>query len=168
MNIRSAYHLSLAVALAALAACAGASAPRVGGGGLMPAFSSPTVLPTSSEDAKRRRKVKITGTYHGSIHESQGGKSHSGTVTFKLTQSGKNVSGTVTVYYGTESAELTLTGTVKSQSSKTARLAIEACPDQGSCAIGTATVTRTKLSGKATATPKGKPPIYLTFVTTRT
>ncbi|MBV8067097.1 MAG: hypothetical protein JO113_03890 [Candidatus Eremiobacteraeota bacterium] len=162
MSARSAYHLSLALAFATLAGCAGASTPRSGGGGLMPAFSSPdTSLPAPAV------KVKITGTYHGSISETQGGKTHSGTVTIKLTQSRKKVSGTFTVYYGSQSAELAITGTVKSQSKKKASLAIELCPPKGACATGTATVTRTKLSGKATVTPKGKPTIYITFATRR-
>lgn len=159
MKLRLVAKIAAVFAVVAFGGCAGGGAPRFGGAGLMPALSQ--AQPNSPiADAK----VKITGTYRGSIHVYEGGKEHSGTITIKLTQSGKKVSGTATVYAGSKSAELTITGTVKSQSKKRARFAFEACPKKGRCGTGTATVTRAKVSGKITVS---KPPASITFTAKR-
>ena len=111
--------------------------------------------------------VTVTGTYDGTLKETQGSHSRSGTCEIALTQSGKSVKGTADVQFDSGNAyKFTITGSIKSNGKKGARLSITITDDTGSSAKGSATIKGKKLRGKASASGKNGT-AYLTFTAKR-
>jgi hypothetical protein len=111
--------------------------------------------------------VTITGTYDGTLKETQGDHSRSGSCEIKLTQSGKSIKGTADVRFNSgKSYKFSLTGSVTSSGKKVAKLSITIIDDTGSSAKGHATIKGNTLRGKASASSKHGT-VYVTFAAKR-
>jgi hypothetical protein len=111
--------------------------------------------------------VAVTGTYDGTLKETEGSHSRSGSCEITLTQSGKSVKGTADVQFNSGKAyKFTITGSIKSNGKKGAKLSITITDDTGSSAKGSATIKGKKLRGKASASGKNGT-AYLTFTAKR-
>ncbi len=111
--------------------------------------------------------VAVTGTYYGTLKETQGSHSRSGTCKITLTQSGKSVKGTADVQFNSGNAyKFTITGSIKSNGKKGAKLSITISDGTGGSAKGSATIKGKKLRGKASASGKNGT-AYLTFTAKR-
>jgi len=152
-------HAMVALAALALAACANhafappgtASAPAVGTG-LAPGLVAAT--------------LKLTGTYSGSIKEVEGSQERSGSVVIAIKQQKTKFSGSFTVKFGSKTADLTISGSVKSQGKGKAKLTFTIDDPKGRYAQGTATVHGKALNGKATVPPtSSNPGVTITFHT---
>jgi hypothetical protein len=124
-------------------------------------------LPQLAPAAGVAGDVKITGTYDGTLKETEGSHSRSGTCEITLTQTGKSIKGTAEVHFDSgKSYDFTIDGSVKSRSKKRAALSITIIADKGSSAKGTATITGKTLRGKASASGKNGT-AYVTFTAKR-
>ena len=107
--------------------------------------------------------VMVTGTYDGKLKETQGSHSRSGSCEITLKQSGKSVKGTADVQFSSgNSYKFSISGSIKSNGKKGAKLSITITDDTGSSAKGSATIKGSKLRGKASASGKNGT-AYLTF-----
>lgn len=162
MMVRPYFGAAALIAVLGLSACAGTSAGLATG-----PLAGPLAAPRHSADVFDS-KVPVSGTYDGSIKETENGKSHSGSVVFTITQSKKSISGSVKITVGSRSATLPLSGRVKSDGTKNAKIVFIVEDSKGRNANARATITLKKLVGKGTVPPDGtKPGVSLTFTTTR-
>lgn len=124
---------------------------------------TPGPLPQVVSTAGVVGEVTITGTYDGTLKETLGSHSRSGTCQITLTQSGKSISGTADVQFDSgKDYEFTLSGSIKSETKKSAKLSLTITDDKGSSGEGTATIKGNKMRGKASASGKNGT-AYLTF-----
>lgn len=124
-------------------------------------------LPPFAQAASAVPAVTITGTYDGSLKETEGSHSRSGTCKITLNQSGKTIKGTADVHFDSgKSYKFTLAGSIKSNGKKSAKLSIKIIDDKGSSADGIATIKGRTLRGKASAQGT-KGTAYLTFTAKR-
>lgn len=145
----------LAVTPIVLAACSQSSAA------MPPASTSASALVAPA--------FSVSGTYKGSIVETEGTQSRSGTVVITVKQNGSKITGTFDVTFSGKTDDLTIDGSVKSQKKAKAKIAFEISDPKGRYAAATATVGAKRLKGKATVPPdSGKPSVHLTFKTKRT
>jgi len=129
-----------------------------------PAGPSPQLVPTTAAVVGN---VTVTGTYDGTLKETQGSHSRSGSCEVTLAQSGKSVKGTADVQFNSgKSYKFTISGSVKSNGKKGAKLSITITDDTGSSAKGSATIKGKKLRGKASASGKNGT-AYITFTAKR-
>jgi hypothetical protein len=97
--------------------------------------------------------VTITGTYDGTLKETLGSKSRSGKCEITLTQSGKSVKGTADVQFDSGKAyDFSISGSIKSDGKKVAKLSLTITNDKGSSGKASATIRGSKLRGKGSAT----------------
>lgn len=93
--------------------------------------------------------VTITGTYDGTLKESLGSKSRSGSCEITLTQTGKSIKGTADVRFDSgRSYDFSISGSVKSNSKKVAKLSLKITDDKGSSGEGSATIRGKTMRGK--------------------
>jgi hypothetical protein len=158
MHIR--HVLGAALALVTLAACArlDAATPGLTPSGVRADVAAATVPPA----------VSVAGTYKGPIEEVEGSQSRTGSVTIVIQESGKKISGTFDVTFGSHTTDLTLSGSVKSDKAKKAKIAFVIDDPKGRYAVAKASVTARKLVGKGTVPPSGtKPGVSITYKTAR-
>lgn len=162
MRFRAICGFAGSVAMLAFSACAA----RNGGLPSSPFSQSPAA--TRAAEARGDSKVRVSGTYEGSVKEVEGSHERSGSVTVQISQSGRKISGTFSPTFSSGSTNLTINGSVKSDKAKKAKLVFIIEDPKGRNASATATVTAKKLVGKATVPPSGtKPGVNITFSTTR-
>jgi hypothetical protein len=96
--------------------------------------------------------VTITGTYDGTLKESLGSKSRSGSCEITLTQSGKSVKDTADVYFNSgKSYDFTpLSGSIKSDTKRAAELSLTITDNKESSGTDSATIKGKKMRGKGT------------------
>jgi hypothetical protein len=124
-------------------------------------------LPQLAPAAALVSDVTITGTYDGTLKETEGSHSRSGKCEITLTQSGKSIKGTADVQFDSgKDYDFTLSGSIKSESKKAAKLSLTITDQKGSSGYGTATIKGKKLRGKASYTGS-KGTYTLTFTTKR-
>ena len=100
---------------------------------------------------------KIGGTYDGSISETEGSKTATGTVEIVINQNARKISGTVTPTIDGHTAQLTFSGSVRA-TKHGARLSYTIFDPKGRSATGKATVRGTSLNGTAYVPPSGSQP----------
>jgi hypothetical protein len=124
-----------------------------------PAGPLPQLAPTTAVISD----VTVTGTYDGTLKETEGSKSRSGSCVITLVQSGKSVKGTADVYFDSgKSYDFTLKGSIKSDGKKVAKLSLTITDDKGSSGNVSATIKGRKLRGKGSASGT-KETVYVTF-----
>jgi len=130
--------------------------------------SVPQVANTVPQDASAIRPdtvPKIGGTYDGSISETEGSKTATGTVQIVINQNIRKISGTVTPTIDGHSAHLTFSGSVRG-TKHGARLTYTIYDPKGRSASGKATVRGTSLNGTAYVPASGsQPAVSITFNT---
>lgn len=150
------------VLASALAACANGTSVAPSGG----------LLPTGAVRAPASDYVQmsvpnIAGKYSGTVTESEGGHTISGSVTIDVKQSGSSVSGTFDPTINGRKYSLTFSGKVF-KTAKGAYVKYTVYNPKGRNATGHATVIGKHLNGKAYVPPKGtKPAITITFKTVK-
>lgn len=121
------------------------------------------LLPQLAPTASVVSDVAVTGTYDGTLEETQGSHSRSGSCEITLKQSGKSVKGTADVQFDSGNAyKFTIAGSIESNGKKGAKLSITITDDTGSSAKGSATIKGKNIRGKASASGKNGT-AYITF-----
>lgn len=139
--------------------CAARTSPSAGSAGVMPFLARGDVGAPLSPAV-----VKVADDYAGSLIETEGTHTRMGTVTIAIKQQGTKISGAFDITFSSQTSDLTLSGTVKSQTKTKARLAFTIFNPHGRNAKATATVTAAALVGKATVPPNtSQPGVILTF-----
>jgi len=147
---RAVFGVAIGIIGLALAGCAGQSGAPSGAWG--PALPPTITHLQSSAEFAPDKTFSVSGTYDGSAHWSDNGKSYSASLVATLTQSGGNLSGTFVLSENGKHADLTVEdGTVKIEGKKKAALAFKLYDEKGQYATATATVKGNKLSGTANA-----------------
>jgi hypothetical protein len=155
------YGIAIVTGACALPGCAASS-------GTVPTAPFAARHTIAAYSAGSDAKVPVSGTYKGSFTESEGGKERSGSIEITIEQSGKTISGEVDLKTSSGSAEADLTGSVKSDGAKKAKITFTVENPHGRDAYASATVSKKKLVGKATVPPSSKEPgVKITFKTTR-
>ena len=145
---RAFFGVALGVASLALAGCAGqSSAPSGAWQPAVPTAAHPQLPPALARDAT----FSVSGTYDGTVHVSENGKSGSGSLVFALTQKGSDISGSFDISHGGKIDDLSVKGTVRIEGKKKAALAFKIYDPKGQYATATATVKGKKLTGTGTA-----------------
>jgi len=150
MRNRAFLAVSAGIVGLALVACGGRSGAPSGiwGPALTPSITNPPPAAEFAPDST----FNVSGTYDGSVHVSENGKSYTGSLVVVLTQKGDDLSGSVTVTHNGRTAHLTIEdGTVKIEGKKKAALAFKLYDPKGQYAAASATVKGKKLTGKGTA-----------------
>ncbi|HZV77716.1 MAG TPA: hypothetical protein VFF63_08170 [Candidatus Babeliales bacterium] len=149
MADRASFGAGVAVMLA-LVACAGQTGASSQAWG--PALAPPAArLEGTSSMPAPGKTFSVSGTYDGTVHVSESGKSYTGSLVVTLKQAGNDLSGSLVVSYDGKTAHLTLDGTVKIEGKKKAALAFKVYDPKGQYGSATATVKGKKLTGKGTA-----------------
>jgi hypothetical protein len=142
MRGRSLFVVAIGMTICALAGCAGQS--------VAPSPPSPYGLGATQRLAPDAT-FNVSGTYDGSMHWSDNGKSYSASLKVTLTQSGSKLTGSFQASGEGKNLSGSLDGTVKVEGKKKAALAFTIYLPKDHTADATATVKGKKLSGKATA-----------------
>jgi len=109
----------------------------------------------------------VTGTYDGTLKETEGSHSRSGSCEITLTQSGKSITGTADVQFDSgKSYKFTISGSIESKRKRGEKLSITITDDTGKSGKGTATVRGNTLRGKASASGKNGT-AHITFTAKR-
>jgi hypothetical protein len=149
MRGRPLFGVALGITIFALAGCAGQSVTPSGNQGQALAQ---TVSPLSvTQSLAPNATFNVSGTYDGSMHWSDNGKSYSASLKVTLSQSGSKLTGSFEASGEGKSLSGSLDGTVKIEGKKKAALAFTIYLPKDHTADATATVKGKKLSGKASA-----------------
>jgi hypothetical protein len=149
---------------AALVLCAAVAAGCATPGGLPGTATPNSVHQPSGPASVAPEAFKIAGTYSGSIKWTEGSKSNSASLKATIKVHGKEITGPFDISKNGKTDKLSISGKITSKTKKSARLSFDIDDSKGRYAVATATITGTKLSGKATVPASGsKPSVSITF-----
>jgi hypothetical protein len=147
---RAVFGVAFGITAVALAGCSGQSGTPSGAWG--PSLTPAVTHLQSAAELAPDSTFNVSGTYDGSAHWSDHGKSYSASLAATLTQNGAHLSGSFTLSRNGKTAHLTVEdGTVKIEGKKKAALAFRLYDSKGQYATATATVKAKKLTGTANA-----------------